>query len=95
MIKKIVIFTLFFYLLVLLQTSFFPHFFKIFPNLILISIVFINFFEKIKNFSGIYFAFLGGFFLDIFSERFFGFWILISLILAIFIKFFIKKYIQT
>ena len=90
MIKKITIFILFFYLLVLLQTSFFPHFL---PNLVLIAIILINFFEEPKTLLGVFLAFFGGFFLDIFSENFFGFWTLISITISIFIKFVFKKYV--
>jgi len=73
MIKKITIFILFFYLLVLLQTSFFP--------------------QEPKTLLGVFLAFFGGFFLDIFSENFFGFWTLISITISIFIKFVFKKYV--
>lgn len=96
MIKKILISIVVFYFLVLLQTSFLVHFniLGVVPNLALILAAFWNFFEKTKNYFGLYNAFLAGFFLDIFSQRPFGFYILILLTLAIFLKFFIRKYVQ-
>lgn len=88
---------LIFYLLIMLQTSFLSHFSAHLPNLILILLGLINFFERQKDNFGIFSAFLGGLFLDIFLEtslKFFGYYILISLFLAIFIKFFLKTYIK-
>ncbi|MFQ6049825.1 MAG: rod shape-determining protein MreD [Candidatus Paceibacterales bacterium] len=94
MAKKIAIFVLSLYFLTLLQTSFFVHFFSYLPNLVLVTIIAINLSEPQKNNFGIFSAIIGGFFLDIFSENFIGFYIFISISLAIFIKFFFKKYIQ-
>lgn len=102
--KKILILALFFYFLVISQTSFLIHF-DIFwsgflaPSLILITAVFLNFFESSKETSGLFIAFIGGFFLDIFSGEFlginfFGLWILISIITSLFIKFILKKYVR-
>jgi len=97
MIKKIVFLSLFFYLLTLLQTSFFIHFSRIVPNFVLISIILINLFEKEKNSDfGLISAVLGGFFLDVFSENslnIFGFYLLISIFIYLFIKFVFKKYL--
>lgn len=93
MIKKIAIFILFFYLLISFQTSFFPHFSNFLPNTVLIAIILINLFVPLHSWFGVSAAFVGGFFLDIFSENFFGFWILILLIMSIFIKFVFKKYV--
>lgn len=99
MIKRILILILFFYFLVLLQTSFLVHFnlflgWRIGFSLVLISVILINLFEKLENYSGLLSAFLGGFFLDIFSENFIGLYILILLLLAIFIKFILKRYVR-
>ena len=93
---KISAFIVFFYILVLLQTSFLVYFNIIgfIPNLILIAIVLINLFEEKEKNAGIYSAFIGGFFLDIFSEKPFGFYILISIAIAIFIKYVIKRYVR-
>lgn len=81
------------YFFVLFQTSFSPFF----PsgswwNLVLITVIFINLFEEQDKKLGLYSAFLGGFFLDIFSENFFGYWILILLTISIFIKFVLKRF---
>jgi rod shape-determining protein MreD len=65
-----------------------------FLNLVLISVILINLFEKTKNYSGILSAFLAGFFVDIFSESFIGFHILIFLLFSLFIKHFLKRYVQ-
>jgi len=86
-----------FYFLTLIQTSFLIHF-----NLgwqlgflpVLFLVIFINFFEGPSENIGIPSAFLAGFFLDIFSENFIGFHILILLLVSLFIKFILKKYMQ-
>ena len=101
MLKKILIYTLFFYFSALLQTTFFASLeaFGII-NIILVSVILINFFEKptiptqIERYSGIYAGFIGGFFLDIFSANLIGQNILISLALALFIKLVLKKYVR-
>ena len=93
--KKIFLLILFFYLTVLFQTSFFPHFsFGYFLNLILVFTIFINFFELKEEKTGLFSAFFGGLFLDIFSENFIGFWVLILMAISIFIKFIFKKHVQ-
>jgi len=92
---KIFSLVLFFYLLTLFQTSFFPHFpLGHFLNFVLIIVVLINLFEAPKGKLGLFGAFFGGFFLDVFSENFIGFWILILLALAVFIKFILRKHVQ-
>jgi len=95
MVKKILIYFLFFYILALFQTSFLIHF-NLFLglNLILISVILLNLFENLQQKSGILAAFIGGFFWDIFSENFIGFYILILLGVSIFIKFILKKYLR-
>ena len=99
MVKKISAIVIFFYILVLLQTSFLVHF-NIFLGqflgygLILISVILLSFFVPDGSWLGIGAAFIAGFFLDIFSENFIGFHILILLGLAIFIKFILKRYVQ-
>ncbi len=93
---------LLFYILVLFQTSFLIHF-NIFleggflgwtPNLILITIILINLFEHPEKSFGIFSGFIGGFFLDIFSENFIGFHILILVGLAMVIKFILRNYVR-
>ena len=94
MFRKTLIFLLFFYFLALWQTSFLVHF-KLLgvAPLILISVIFINLFEKAKNYSGIFAAFIGGFFLDIFSSGIIGFYALIILATAILIKIILRNYV--
>ena len=99
--KKILILIPFFYILTLFQTSFFIHF-NIFLgggflgwalNLILIAVILITVFDPHTK-IGVGAAFIGGFFLDIFSENFIGFHILILVILAFFIKFILRRYVR-
>jgi len=100
MVKKIIFLTLILYFLTLFQTSFFAHFrlFGVTLNLVLILIIVFNILEKSEEKLGILSAFLGGFFLDIFSigsqNLFFGFYTLLSLILALFIKLILKRYVR-
>lgn len=96
---KATAYILFFYVLVLLQTSFLVHFKEVFGwwlafGLLIIGVILVNFFEDHRKNSGIISAFFAGFFLDIFSENFFGFWTLILMAAAIFIKFILKKYVR-
>ena len=98
---KILILIPFLYILTLSQTSFLIHF-NVFLkggfwgwalNLILIAVIFITVFDPRAK-IGVGAAFIGGFFLDIFSENFIGFHILILVILAFFIKFILRKYVR-
>ena len=94
MIKKIFIYTLFFYFLALLQTTSLVGFNLLgIINLIVIAVILINLFEKPKDYSGIYAGFIGGFFLDIFSASLIGQNVLILLALALFIKIVLRKYV--
>lgn len=94
--KKTLLLIIFFYILVLLQTSFLAHFhiWGAVPNLVVIIVILINLFEKPQENSGIFSAVIGGFFLDIFSSHFIGFYILILVGLSLFIKFVFKKYVR-
>ncbi len=99
MIKKTIFLLLFFYFLTLIQTSFLVHFyfFRIAPNLVFIAVILINLFIPSNIWWGIIAAFWGGFFLDIFSlsnTGFFGVYTLISVCLALFIKFILKKHVR-
>jgi len=78
-----------FYILTLFQSSFLVHFniSGVVPNLVLILVCLLSFFEKPNQHLGIFGAIIGGFFLDIFSNSFIG----ISIIVLIIISFFIKK----
>ncbi|MDP3991119.1 MAG: rod shape-determining protein MreD [Candidatus Nealsonbacteria bacterium] len=96
MLGKILILALFFYFLVLLQTSFLVHF-RIFGfalNFVFIAVVLINIFEKPQKYSGMAAAFIGGLFLDIFSAGVIGFNVLILVVLAFLLKTFFKKYVR-
>jgi rod shape-determining protein MreD len=100
-VKKFLILLLSFYILTLFQTSFVIHF-KIFReeffswvlDLVFIAVILINCFSPRQEWSGIALAFIGGFFLDIFSENFIGFHILILVAIAFFIKFILRKHVR-
>lgn len=77
------------YLTVILESSFFPYFFHY--NISILLIIFINIYESPKKYFGIMAAFLGGFFLDIFSAKFFGYYLLLLLLFSIFFKIIVKK----
>ncbi len=92
---------LFFYILVLFQASFLIHF-DVFlegfagyiPNLTLIAVILVNVFEHPPKNLGIFSGFAGGFFLDVFSEHFFGFYVLILAGLAMVLKFILRNYVR-
>lgn len=95
---KIIICILGLYLLSVLQTSFFVHFriWGVIPNLVILLIALCGLLEKTENiFSrGVFLAFVGGFFLDLYSPHFFGFYILISVFMVVAIKIILKKYVR-
>lgn len=93
MLAKIVISAPILYFLVLLQGSFLPHFviFGYAPNFILILVIFIFFLIPSIDFPA---AFFGGIFLDIFSDNFLGFNVLIMLSALFFIQYIFKKHVQ-
>jgi len=84
------------YILCMLQTSFLVYFSikGIILNLVLITVILINIFENPREMTGIFLAGFSGLFLDIFSERFFGFWIVVLLLTAVFLKFVLKEYVR-
>jgi rod shape-determining protein MreD len=102
MVKKIILFGLLFYFLTLLQTSLFPHFIfgisqknlNYFFNLSWIFVVLFSFFERKTEKFSFLLAFLGGFLSDIFSEKFFGFYIFLFILSCFFVKGIFKKYVQ-
>lgn len=99
MLKKIIFFIFLFYVLTLFQTSFLIplSISGIIPNLILIVVILVNLFTRTSDISGLIVAFIGGLYLDIFSVNFFGFfgfYILISLIISLFLKFILKNYVK-
>lgn len=95
MVKNILVLILFFYILALVQTSFLAHFtlWGYAPNLILIAVILLNIFSADVK-LGIAAAAVGGFFLDVFSSNFIGFWILTLLVISIFINFILKRYVR-
>ncbi|MBZ1348279.1 MAG: rod shape-determining protein MreD [Candidatus Nealsonbacteria bacterium] len=95
MFKKILILCLFFYFLTLFQNSFLVHFniFNLIPNFVLISVVVIVIKEKAKDNLGFFSAFIAGFFLDVFSQNFIGWNILILIGIVIAVKI-LKKYLR-
>ena len=94
--KKILILIIFFYILALLQTSFLIHFnfFKITPNLILITVLLLNLLEEPRKNTGIFGAVISGFFWDVFSDRLIGCHVLILVGLAILIKVILRNYLR-
>ncbi|MBZ1345419.1 MAG: rod shape-determining protein MreD [Candidatus Nealsonbacteria bacterium] len=94
--KKVLIFCLGFYILALLQASFFPGLGLSGPifNFILIFVLLSNLLENPRKYNGITSAFWGGFFLDIFSENPIGLNLLILPLLAILIKIILRKYVR-
>jgi len=96
--KKGIFLLLFFYILTLIQTSFFVHL----PLLrrvpfIFIAVILSCLFVSQRSWWGVVAAFIGGFYLDVFSisdRGFFGFYVLIALVISLFIKFILKKHIH-
>ncbi len=99
MLKKFLLLVLGLYFLTLLQTSFSVFFDVrgIIPNLVFIAVIFLNLFTSSKFWWGEISAFVGGFYLDVFSFSITGFFGLYTLILvssALFIRFIFKRHIQ-
>lgn len=87
--KKILILIIFFYTLSLIQTSFFVSFAisdKL-PSLILISVILFLLLENPRENFGFFVAFLGGFFIDVFSSHLLG----TTTIFLLFLAFLLKK----
>lgn len=96
--KKIIFLIFFFYLLAMLQSSFLVSFSKkgAVLNFVLIGVILVNLLFCQHRYLGIAGAFFAGFFLDVFSTDsypFFGFFTLISIIIALFVKL-ILKYVR-
>jgi cell shape-determining protein MreD len=91
MIKKFLLLILFFYSLILIQTT------LLFGlPLIIIAVVLINIFQRSADcHTGMVSAFIGGFFLDIFSFGILGTWVLILLAVSFCIQLILKKYVRT
>ncbi len=94
--KKFLFLFFAFYALALLQVSFFAHVavFGFVPNILLGVALFIALCESYNVRNGLYAAFFAGFFLDVFSQGFFGFWIVLCVIGVFVIKFFKRTYVR-
>jgi len=94
--KNLILFTIFFYFLTLFQTSFLVHFSVkgVVINFVLVALFLINILEAAEKNSGVYAAGIAGFFLDIFSEKFVGFYILILIFLSLAIKIIFARYVR-
>lgn len=79
---------IFFYFLTLAQVSW-P-----LPNLVLAAVLLINILEPSRGKIGLIAAISGAFFLDVFSGKFFGFWIITLVGVAIALKYLLKKYVN-
>lgn len=83
-----------FFILSFLQVSFLPHF----PilgwvfNIVLFSLIIVASFASVKN--GIAAALTGGFFLDIYSNLPFGFWMILFLALFFVIRYIVRNYVR-
>jgi hypothetical protein len=100
MTKKKILTILFFTILAISQASFFAHL-AIFSNqwfewvnFVSLAVAIVSLFERRRNNFSWFLAIFGGFLLDIYSSRFFGFWIIVLIILVAIIKFAIKKYVR-
>jgi hypothetical protein len=86
--------------LAILQTSFVPHFKMSGPgwfewvNFIDTAVAVIALFERRRHNLSWLVALWGGIFLDLYSGRFFGFWIFTLLALVVLVKFAVKKYVR-
>ncbi|MDD5606534.1 MAG: hypothetical protein PHN37_01565 [Candidatus Pacebacteria bacterium] len=81
---------LFFYFLTIFQVSFLADRF----NLVFLIVIIWSFIEKRENNLAFFNALIGGFFLDIFSDKFIGFNVLILIVLTLLIKNFIIKHVR-
>jgi len=98
MVRKIIFCFVFFYVLLMIQTSFLVCF-KIWgmvPNLVLIAVVLISLLSQ-NQLLGMGSALIGGFYLDVFSLStigFFGFYTLILLLFSIIARIILQKYVR-
>jgi rod shape-determining protein MreD len=85
-----------FYILVLLQSSFLVplNILGRIPNFAVLAVILINFLEKPAQKLGIISGFFGGFFIDIFSQSFLGFYTLVLLAVSFFIKYILRSHIR-
>ena len=96
MARKAILILVLLYLIILLQTSFFPYFslWGINPNYSLIFVIFVSLLEKSGK-LGIWAAVAGGLLNDIFySSMFFGFYLVVFFLVWLVINIFLRKYVQ-
>jgi hypothetical protein len=63
-------------------------------NIIIMFVVIFAFFERRKENASFTAAVFGGVLLDLYSENFFGFWVLILLTVVLLTKFVVRKYVR-
>jgi hypothetical protein len=85
--------------LVIIQVSFAPYLalpvkWLSWLNLVDLAVAVVVLFEKRRHNMGWAAAFWGGIFLDLYSTRFFGFWIMVLLAMVAFVKLVLKKYVR-
>lgn len=94
--SRIILFFLLFYILALVQISFFAHFpfLNGIPNILIVFVFLLNLFENADSRAGMFAACVAGFFLDVFSQGIFGFWIGMLFAGALLIKFLKRNYVR-
>ncbi len=94
--KKIIIFSLMAYFLILFQTSFLVHFafLRYLPSLAIVFILLLNILEKQSEKTGLIVSLIIGLLFDAFSAKPFGFYASIFLAFFLTIKFLLRKYIR-
>jgi len=92
--KKALVIIVSFYLLILFQNSFLIHFGinRFIPNLVFIAVAVLSF--LFPNSFVVIGAIGGGFLLDVFSSKPFGFYTVIMFCLSILTMFILKKYVR-
>lgn len=96
MLKLLLLVPLFFFLSVI-QTSFLIHVtvFGVVINLVLITFILINLIGPTRMALGLPSAVIAGFFLDVFSGTFFGFWVIILIIASLIIEAVMNRYVRS
>lgn len=92
--KQVLFFIPLFFILALLQTSFFAHFtiqgFLI--PVVLIAAVGVSVFDS--AYGGLWGAFAGGLVLDVFSQHVFGYWAVLAVLVSCVVSFFTHTYVR-
>jgi len=93
-IKKIIGISFLFYTLTVIQSSFLVHFIYCLPSLVLVSVLIINLKEEQKENFGLASGLIGGFFLDIYSDKCIGYYVVMFFIMGLFLKLVIKRILR-